>query len=257
MRAGTVSKIVTLWNQEVGAPTAEAFRELSVEIRRFCISIRECARGLRFVRFLQGMSGDEETKQIEIFLEKIYNKSKYFNVSPENLIEIASEIWELSKTMPTKEISSYLKSMMKEKERIEGEINELNNKREHADSEHNRSLQAAETEAQELQDLSAARQYLATQGMDINDLNRLTMAIHNATTYSFDINQIVQKISGNESLIANELDLRRRIKLAYDDLEVLRMPRGSTNQILTRALQKSSILRVRINRIWRERSSLR
>ena len=93
------------------SPTAEAFRELSVEIRRFDISIRECARGLRFVRFLQGMSGDEETKQIEIFLEKIYNKSKYFNVSPENLIEIASEIWELSKTMPTKEISSYLKSM--------------------------------------------------------------------------------------------------------------------------------------------------
>jgi antitoxin component HigA of HigAB toxin-antitoxin module len=220
--AGTVSKIVTLWNQEVGAPTAEAFRELSVEIRRSGISIRECARGLRFVRFLQGMSGDEETKQIEIFLEKIYNKSKYFNVSPENLIEIASEIWELSKTMPTKEISSYLKSMMKEKERIEGEINELNNKREHADSEHNRSLQAARTKAQELQDFIAARQYLATQGMDINDLNRLTMAIHNATTYSFDINQIVQKISGNESLIANELDLRRRIKLAYDDLEVLK-----------------------------------
>lgn len=219
--AGTVSNIVTMWIQEVGAPTAEALRELSVEIRRSGMSIRECARGLRFVRFLQDISRDEETKQIEIFLEKIYNKSKYFNISPENLVELAGEIWELSKTMPIKEISSYLKAKMKEKEKIVGELNELNRKREIVDSDLNRRLQSARTEAQELQNFVASRQYFANQGVDINDLYRLTTALQNATIFNFDVNLIAQKISSNISLIAQEQNLQGIVRQRREELKVI------------------------------------
>jgi hypothetical protein len=216
--AGTVSNIVNLWIQEVGAPTAESFRELSLEIRRSGISIRECARGLRFVRFLQGISGDEETKQFEIFLEKIYNKSKYFNVSPENLVEIASEIWELSKTMPTTEISSYLNAKMKEKSKIEGEIFELNRRREIVESDLNRRLQASQTELQELQNFVATRQYFANQGVDINNLHHLTIALQNATLFNFDVKQMAQKISDNISLNDQENNLRRIIAQKREEL---------------------------------------
>jgi hypothetical protein len=182
------------------------------------MSVRECARGFRFIRFLRGISGDEETKQIEIFLEKIYNKSKYHNVSPENLVDIASEIWELSKTMPTTEISSYLNAKMKEKAKIEGEIFEMNRKREIVELDLYRRLQAAETNLSELQNFVASRQYFANQGVDINDLYRLSIALQNAILFNFDVKQMVQKISSIASLIAEENRLRGMIHQKRDEL---------------------------------------
>jgi hypothetical protein len=170
---------------------------------------------------LQGLSGDEETKQIEIFVEKIYNKSKYFNVPPENLVEIASEIWELSKTMPTREIISYLKTKVKEKEKLEGEINELSEKHEIAESAYNINLQMARTNAQELQNFIAARQYFEDRGVDINNLYQLTMALKNADLFNFDANLMAQRISGNESLIAEEAKLRRSIEQKREELKVV------------------------------------
>ena len=88
------------------------------------MGIRDCARGLRIMRILSSRMGDDEISQIELFVNKVYNKCKYLNISPEHLVEIASEIWELSKIMPTSHISSYVSEKMKVKEGLEVEIRE-------------------------------------------------------------------------------------------------------------------------------------
>jgi len=151
--AGTVTNIIAKWTNEVGAPTAAALRELSIEIRRTGMGVRECARGLRIIRVLSSKMTDDEVSGLELFIDKVYNKCKYLNISPERLVELASEIWELSKNMPVSQISSYLDEKIREKESLEAKINELNMKREITIIEYNRSLDVAKIRTQELQEL--------------------------------------------------------------------------------------------------------
>ena len=143
--AGTVTNIIARWTDEVGIPTAGAIRELSVEIRRADMSIRECARGLRITRVLSSKMVDDEVIGLELFVDKVYNKCKYLNISPDHLVELASEIWELSKNMPTSQIPSYLAEKIKEKESLETEIKKLNTDRSRALEEYNKILQQSDT----------------------------------------------------------------------------------------------------------------
>jgi hypothetical protein len=69
--ADTVTNIIANWTNEVGIPTAAAPRELSVEIRRAGMSIRDCARGLRITRILTSKMADDEVSGLELFVDKV------------------------------------------------------------------------------------------------------------------------------------------------------------------------------------------
>lgn len=217
--AGTVTNIIAQWTNEVGTPTAAALRELSIEIRRTGMGVRECARGLRITRVLSSKMTDDEVSGLELFVDKVYNKCKYLNISPDRLVELASEIWELSKNMPVSQISSYLDEKIREKETLEAKINELNMKREITVIEYNRSLDVAKIRTQELQEFIAVRQYFSKYCLGVNDLHRLTTALLTAEEYRYDIHQIVQSISSNKSLAAEEQDLQRRVLQAHEELK--------------------------------------
>jgi hypothetical protein len=58
---------------------------------------------------------DDEVSGLELFVDKVYNKCKYLNISPDRLVELASEICEMSKDMPISQISSYLDEKIGEK----------------------------------------------------------------------------------------------------------------------------------------------
>jgi len=183
------------------------------------MGIRECARGLRITRVLSSKMTDDEVSGLELFIDKVYNKCKYLNISPERLVELASEIWELSKNMPVSQISSYLDEKIREKESLEAKINELNMKREITLIEYNRSLDVAKIRTQELQEFIAARQYFSKYCLGVNDFHRLTTALLTAEEYRYDIHQIVQSISSYKSLAAEEQDLQRRVLQAHEDLK--------------------------------------
>jgi len=209
--AGTVTNIVTSWNSETGIPTAEALRMFSVEIKRYGISVRECARGFRLLRHLQGLEGDEEIKQIDIFLSKVYDKSKYYNLPPERLVEIASEIWELSKIMPTSNILAHLSEKVKEKENLDDEIKRLNAEKDLIAIDYNRLLHLNKTTAELLKQYVTAREYYTKYGLDIDNIGKFATVLQNAENYRFDLNQIVEKISSNKSLAAEEQELQDKI----------------------------------------------
>ncbi|MGA7897848.1 MAG: hypothetical protein WCA39_03200 [Nitrososphaeraceae archaeon] len=218
--AGTVTNIIARWTDEVGIPTAGAIRELSVEIRRADMSIRECARGLRITRVLSSKMVDDEVIGLELFVDKVYNKCKYLNISPDHLVELASEIWELSKNMPTSQIPSYLAEKMKERESLETEIKKLNTDRSRALEQYNKILQQSDTTGETLEEYNEVRGYLSGFGLGIADLNRLRLALQNGERHDFDVNQIVQKISRNQSLEYEEQELQKRLAKERDDLSV-------------------------------------
>ena len=218
--AGTVTNIIAKWTDEVGIPTAGAIRELSVEIRRAGMSIRECARGLRITRVLSSKMVDDEVIRLELFVDKVYNKCKYLNISPDHLVELASEIWELSKNMPTSQIPSHLAEKMKERESLETEIKKLNTDRGRALEEYNKILQQSDTTAETLEEYNEVRGYLSGFGLGIADLNRLRLALQNGERHNFDVNQIVQIISRNQSLEYEEQELQKRLAKERDDLSV-------------------------------------
>ncbi|MFZ0326464.1 MAG: helix-turn-helix domain-containing protein, partial [Nitrososphaeraceae archaeon] len=163
--AGTVTNIIANWTNEVGTPTAASLRELSVEIRRAGMGIRDCARGLRIMRILSSRMGDDEISQIELFVNKVYNKCKYLNLSPDHLVEIASEIWELSKIMPTSHISTYLNEKLKEKESLEAEIRKINKEKDLAEVNYKKSLYRSNITAQALEEYEMVRAYLSGYGL--------------------------------------------------------------------------------------------
>ena len=201
------------------------------------MGIRDCARGLRIMRILSSRMGDDEISQIELFVNKVYNKCKYLNISPDHLVEIASEIWELSKIMPTSHISTYLNEKLKEKESLEAEIRKINKERDLAEVNYKKSLYRSNITAQALEDYEMVRAYLSGYGLGTADLHKLMLALQNVEKYRFDIDQIMKKISNNQSLADEELELRKKLALGREELEATK----NTSKVLEMDMEQNAI----------------
>lgn len=142
------------------------------------------------------------------------------NISPDHLVEIASEIWDLSKSMPISQIPSHLNEKKKERENLEAEVERLNAERALAEMDCNRTLHLSNITAETLEGYKTTRDYLSRYGLGFANLHKLMLALQNAERQKFDINNIVGKITGNQSLADQEQDLRRRIIQEKQELEV-------------------------------------
>jgi hypothetical protein len=68
--AGTVTKIISEWKEEIGIPTADALRVLATELKRLNINASQCAKGYRLLNMINNLGAQEE-KSIESFLTQI------------------------------------------------------------------------------------------------------------------------------------------------------------------------------------------
>jgi hypothetical protein len=220
--AGTVTNIIAKWTDEVGTPTAAALRELSVEIRRAGMSIRECARGLRITRVLSSKLADDEVIRLQLFVDKIYNKCKYLNISPDHLVELAREIWELSKNMPASHIPSYLEEKMNEKGRLETEITKLNAEISLLTMDYNRIVHISKTTIEALEEYNEVRGYLSEYGLGPADLHKLMLTLQNLKKYNFDASPFIQKISRNQTLEFEEQELQKTLAKEREELKVIK-----------------------------------
>ena len=94
MGAGTVTKIISEWKEEIGIPTANTFRELAIELKRLNINALQCAKGYRLLNILSTL-GVKEEANIESFLTQIYNLCVSKNIAPEVIVKIFAQILEL------------------------------------------------------------------------------------------------------------------------------------------------------------------
>lgn len=67
LAAGTVSNIVGEWRHELGYPTADALRQLAIDLKRLGITTTECAVGFRTVNTIKklGLVAADEEKGLE------------------------------------------------------------------------------------------------------------------------------------------------------------------------------------------------
>ena len=66
MAAGSVSKILKEWNQNVGHPEAKELREFSVKVNKSGMTISQCAKAFRIRQLLNNlMVGDETNCNLE------------------------------------------------------------------------------------------------------------------------------------------------------------------------------------------------
>jgi hypothetical protein len=66
LAAGTVSNIIGNWRHELGYPTADALRQLTIDLKRLGITTTECAVGFRTVNTIKklGLETADEEKDL-------------------------------------------------------------------------------------------------------------------------------------------------------------------------------------------------
>jgi hypothetical protein len=127
LAAGTVSNIIGKWRHELGYPTADALRQLAIDLKRLGITTTECAVGFRTVNTIKklGLVAADEEKGLESFVSDIYNKCKYYGLPPDKLVNLAIQILDLLESIPLSQIPNYVEEKSKDKQKLEEEIKRL------------------------------------------------------------------------------------------------------------------------------------
>jgi len=82
------------------------------------------------------------------------------NISPERVVELASEIWELSKNMPISQIHSYLNEKLTEKENLEKDM-KINTDKSRTLEEYYKILQQSDTTDETLEEYKEVLGYFS------------------------------------------------------------------------------------------------
>jgi len=94
LSAGTITNILRDCRHQLGYPTADALRQLAIDLKRLGISTTDCAIGFRTVNIIKrlGLVEAYEEKGLESFVSDIYNKCKYYGLTPDKLVTLAMQI---------------------------------------------------------------------------------------------------------------------------------------------------------------------
>ena len=126
----------------LGYPTADALRQLAIDLKRLGISATDCAIGFRTINTIKrlGLVEADEEKGLESFISNIYNKCKYYGLIPDKLIILAIQILDLLESIPLSQIPTYIEEKSKNKQKLEEEIKNLLERKTYAQSEYEEAL---------------------------------------------------------------------------------------------------------------------
>ena len=224
LSAGTISNIVSDWRHKIGYPTADALRQLAVDLKRLGISIIECAIGFRTLSTIKklGLATADEEKGLESFVSDIYNKCRYYGLQPDELVNLAIQILNLLESIPLSQIPNYLEEKSKDKQKLEEEIKRLLERKVSAQLECEEALQKKKVTIDHLQKFRHTQETLIEYGFSIEDIANLINALNNAQQLGYDANAIVEKISTIESLVGEEKELKNNLMVAQDELRMFK-----------------------------------
>ena len=181
MAAGTISNIVRDWRYELGYPTADALRQLAIDLKRLGISTTDCAIGFRTVNTIKrlGLVEANEEKGLESFVSDIYNKCKYYGLRPDKLVILAMQILDLE-SIPLSQIPNYVEEKSKDKQKLEEEIKNLLERKSSAQLEYEEALQKKKVTIDMLQEFTHMQDTLIEYDLSIEDIPNLVNALKNA-----------------------------------------------------------------------------
>jgi hypothetical protein len=131
--SSTVYNIVEEWSNGLGdVQLADRLRELGIKLKKNGLTVSDCAKGLRMLMMLKkyGVKDDDENQEkVPYFLKEIYSKCQEVGLKPQQVFDYISDILKFSSEIPISEIRKFMKKRIEEKERLEGEVQELSTKR--------------------------------------------------------------------------------------------------------------------------------
>jgi uncharacterized protein (UPF0335 family) len=224
MGAGTVTKIISEWKEEIGIPTANTLRELAIELKRLNINALQCAKGYRLLNILSTL-GVKEEANIESFVTQIYNLCVSKNIAPEVIVKISAQILELDddETIPFTQLPEYIQQKVKEKQRLEQEIKTLRERKMSAQSECDEALRSSKITIDALHEYMRLRECLLEEyGLSIEDdddnnnshednLPKIVNVIYNLKHSGYDAKTIIKDLSNINSLQTREQELQKQV----------------------------------------------
>jgi hypothetical protein len=224
LAAGTITNIVRDWRHELGYPTADALRQLAIDLKRLGISTTDCAIGFRTVNTIKklGLVEADEEKGLESFVSDIYNKCKYYGLIPDKLVTLAMQILDLLESIPLSQIPNYLEEKSKDKQKLEEEIKNLLERKSSAQLEYEEALQKKKVTIDMLQEFTHMQDTLIEYNLSTEDTPNLVNALKNAQQLGYDANAIADKISRIESLEEKEKILKNNLMVSQDELRMLK-----------------------------------
>ena len=241
--AGTVTKIISEWKEEIGIPTADALRVLATELKRLNINASQCAKGYKLLNIINNLGAQEE-KSIESFLTQIYNLCTSKNIAAEDIVNISQQIVALNETIPFSQIPKYIQQKIKEKQRLEQEVRAFRETMLSAQSECDEALRKNSITIDNLHQYMRLRECLREEyGLSIDDdkddLPKLINVINNLKHSGYDAKTIIKNLSNINSLQIREQELQSqvdrleaRLKRAEQDYSVTEEKLASHKQAL-------------------------
>jgi hypothetical protein len=196
--AGTVPSIVA--NYKIGLEELDfnSVRLLAVEARKHGLNLYELASHFRLYNYFIKSGAAEE--KIESFINMVHST----DISPEKLIELVNQLFNISKSesIPLDQVSGYIKEKLQEKQKIEEELREadalLQNK--------NMSIQAINEHIQ-------LNEKLKEYNLSFQDIDKLLNVLVNAKEYGFDGKKIVAKLKKVQRLQNKEEKLKHHCEV--------------------------------------------
>jgi hypothetical protein len=224
LAAGTITNIVRDWRHELGYPTADALRQLAIDLKRLGISTVDCAIGFRIVNIIKrlGLVEADEEKRLESFVSDIYNKCKYYGLMPDKLVTLAMQILDLLESIPLSQIPNYVEEKSKDKQKLEEEIKNLLERKSSTQLEYEEALRKKKVTIDMLQEFTHMQDTLIEYDLSIEDTPNLVNALNNAQQLGYDANAIADKISTIESLEEKEKELKNNLMKSQDELRMLK-----------------------------------
>jgi hypothetical protein len=224
LAAGTITNIVRDWRHELGYPTADALRQLAIDLKRLGINTVDCAIGFRIVNIIKrlGLVEADEEKRLESFVSDIYNKCKYYGLMPDKLVTLAMQILDLLESIPLSQIPNYVEEKSKDKQKLEEEIKNLLERKSATQLEYEEALRKKKVTIDMLQEFTHMQDTLIEYDLSIEDTPNLVNALNNAQQLGYDANAIADKISTIESLEEKEKELKNNLMKSQDELCMLK-----------------------------------
>ena len=253
MGAGTVTKIISEWKEEIGIPTANTLRELAIELKRLNINALQCAKGYRLLNILITL-GVKEEANIESFLTQIYNLCVSKNIAPEVIVKISAQILELDddETIPFIQLPEYIQQKVKEKQRFEQEIKTLRERKMSAQSECDEALRSSKITIDALHEYMRLRECLLEEyGLSIEDddnnnshednLPKIVNVIYNLKHSGYDAKTIIKDLSNINSLQTREQELQKQVNAIEVRLKRAEQDYSLTEEKLTFSKQALAV----------------
>lgn len=217
---GAVSNVVEEWRLRLGRSEIDSLRGLVEEWRKSGISAAECALGFRIVNMLRILGTKED--QLYLFLNQIYDKCQYFDISPDTIVRTAKPLAELVNEVPISEIPKYVQEKVEEKVKADHEVQQAMKEKRNAEAKLQSTLKDNATTIQTLDVFIRAKDFLMNNHkIHIeSDLSNVVNLINNSRLLGFDPNRIVSYLSNITDLEARERQLHDSIRRALDEHEM-------------------------------------